>query len=73
MVANVARALSRAGDAFWKKSFQTSTGYILWLSREQFSSVTKLLGLRCVALDQIRQEMKQRLGWLMDICLGMVM
>lgn len=73
MVANIARASSRAGDAFWKKSFQTSTGYILWLSSEQFSSVTKLLGLRRVALDKIRHVIKQRLGWLMDICLGMVM
>lgn len=50
MVANVSRAWSSAAEAFWKKSFQTSTGYVLWPSSEQFSSVTKFLAVRCVAL-----------------------
>lgn len=50
MVASVSRAWSSAGEAFWKKSFQTSTGYILWLCSEHFISVTKLLCVRLVAL-----------------------
>lgn len=73
MVANVSRAWSSAVEAFWKKSSQTSTGYVLWLSSEHFSSVTKLSGVRCAALEKVRQEIKQRLSELMEICLRTVM
>lgn len=72
-MANVTRAWSSAVEALWKKSFQTSTGYVLWLSSEQFISVTKLLGVRRGALERSRQEIKQRLSELMDICLRVVM
>lgn len=59
MLANDARAWSSAAEAFWKKSFQTSTGYAVWLSSEQFISVTKLLEVRCSAWEKVRQEGKR--------------
>lgn len=62
MAANVTRAWSTAVEAFWKKSFQTSTGYVLWLSSEHAISVATLLGVRCVALEKMRQEVKQTLS-----------
>ena len=52
MAANVIRAWSSAGETFWKRSFQTSTGSVPWLSTEHFSSVAKLLDVRCVALEK---------------------
>lgn len=52
MVANDTRAWFTAVEAFWKKSFQTSTGYICWRSTEHISSVTKLLAVRFVALGK---------------------
>ena len=73
MVANDARAWSSTVEAFWKKSFQTSTGYVFCLSSEQFISVTKLLDVRCIALEKIIQERKQHLLEYMEICLRMAM
>lgn len=52
MLANVSRAWSSTAEAFWKKSFQTSTGYMFWLFSVQFSSVTKLLDVRWGALKK---------------------
>lgn len=52
MVANESRASSIAGVAFWKKSFHTSTGYVVWLSSEHFISVTKLFRVRLIALEK---------------------
>lgn len=60
MVANESRAWSSALKAFWKKSFQTSTGYVLWLSSEHFISVTKLLDVRCVALEKKQTRSKAK-------------
>lgn len=64
MVAKVWRAWSSAVEAFWKRSFQTSTGYVLWLCSEHFISVTRLLDVRCVALGENvdRKKIKQRLS-----------
>lgn len=73
MVANVIRAPSSAVEAFWKKSFQTSTGNGLWLCSEQFINVATLLAVRCVALGKIRQEVKQRVSELMEISITRVM
>lgn len=60
MVEYSARAWSSTREVFWKKSFQTSTGYFLWLPREQFISGTKLLAVRWVAL---KKEKKERNGY----------
>ena len=68
MVANVIRAPSSAVfGSFWKKSFQTSTGNGLWLCSEQFINAATLLAVRCVALEKIRQEVKQRVSELTQI------
>lgn len=67
MVVNFTRAWFSAGDAFWKKSFHTSTGYVLWLCTEQFNTLTKLLAVRFLALENNRQEVKQSLSELMEI------
>lgn len=56
VAANVTRAWSSREEVFWKKSFQTSTGYGFGLSSEQLSSVTKLLGVRYETLGKKCQE-----------------
>lgn len=50
MVVKISRAWSRTEEVLWKKSFQTSTGYFSWLSREHFMSVARLFSVRCAAL-----------------------
>ena len=73
VLANDARAWSSAIEAFWKKSFQTSTGYVVWLSSEQFISATTLLDVRCLALEKSDKEESQHLSEHMEICLRMAM
>lgn len=60
MVANDSRAWSIEVQAFWKRSFQASTGYVLLLSSVHDTSLIKLLGVRCVALKKSRQHIRQK-------------
>lgn len=71
MGANDTRAWFSAVEAFRKKSFQTATGYVLWLSSEHFISVTKSLAVRCVALVENRQD-GETLSKLTDTCIRML-
>lgn len=72
MVANDTRASSSTDETFWKKSFQTSTGYVVWPSSEHFISVAKLWAVRFVALEKNGQDINERVSELVEICVWMV-
>lgn len=69
MVPNVSRASFRAGETFWKKSFHTSTGYVVWLSNEHFNSVARFSGASWSALGKEKKKKKRDLSELTDICI----
>lgn len=56
MTENTSRAWSSTEEAFWNKSFQTSTGYVDGLSVEHFNSVARLMAVRFEALEESRIE-----------------
>lgn len=55
-LANDTSVSSSAEETFWKKSFQTSTGYVVWPSSEHFIRVPKLSGVRLAALKEKKAE-----------------
>lgn len=71
-MANEPRASSSAEEACWKKSFHTSTGYVVWPSSEHVINVTKLSGVRFAALEYKGQGIKERLSERMEVCLRTV-
>lgn len=60
MAENSSRASSSTEEAFWNKSFQTSTGYVDEFSAAHFNSAARLLAVRLEALEEGRKERKRK-------------